>query len=71
VLEKIYRHLEQQHGAAVFRGTRTLARMPRYTPKITLSHEVNMSISVSIIGASGAVGTTLATHILRSDLLGP
>jgi len=45
--------------------------MPRYTPKITLSYEVNMSISVSIIGASGAVGTTLATHILRSDLLGP
>jgi malate dehydrogenase len=30
-----------------------------------------MSISVSIIGASGTVGTTLATHILRSDLLGP
>jgi len=30
-----------------------------------------MSIAVSIIGASGAVGTTLATHILRSDLLGP
>jgi malate/lactate dehydrogenase len=29
-----------------------------------------MSISVSIIGASGAVGTTLASHILRSDLLG-
>lgn len=29
-----------------------------------------MSISVSIIGASGAVGSTLATHILRSDLLG-
>jgi malate dehydrogenase len=30
-----------------------------------------MSAAVSIIGASGAVGTTLATHILRSDLLGP
>lgn len=30
-----------------------------------------MSISVSIIGASGAVGTTLATHILRSDVLDP
>ncbi|WP_446742548.1 lactate/malate family dehydrogenase [Silvibacterium acidisoli] len=29
-----------------------------------------MSISISIIGASGAVGSTLATHILRSDLLG-
>jgi RES domain len=29
-----------------------------------------MSISVSIIGASGAVGTTLTTHILRSGLLG-
>jgi malate dehydrogenase len=32
---------------------------------------VNMSIAVSIIGASGAVGTALAMHILRSDLLGP
>jgi malate dehydrogenase len=30
-----------------------------------------MSVSVSIIGASGAVGTTLAIHILRSELLGP
>ena len=28
-----------------------------------------MSVSVSIIGASGAVGTTLAIHILRSGLL--
>jgi malate dehydrogenase len=36
-----------------------------------LNEGVNMSIAVSIIGASGAVGTTLATHILRSDLLGP
>jgi malate dehydrogenase len=29
-----------------------------------------MSISISIIGASGSVGSTLATHILRSHLLG-
>jgi len=40
------------------------------TAKCSLSKEVKMSIAVSIIGASGAVGTTLATHILRSDLLG-
>ena len=30
-----------------------------------------MAVSVSIIGASGAVGSALAIHILRSDLLGP
>ena len=30
-----------------------------------------MSMTVSIIGASGAVGSTLAAHILRSQLLGP
>lgn len=30
-----------------------------------------MSITVSIVGASGAVGSTLAAHILRGQLLGP
>ena len=29
-----------------------------------------MPVSVSIVGASGAVGSALAIHILRSDLLG-